>query len=62
MESGLEQDFSGIDIADAGNEPLIEEQWLDATAPALEKFKKGGEAKLQRFWAEASEFRRAFRF
>jgi len=40
MKSGFEKNLISIDIADAGDEALIEEQGLDAAAPALEKPKK----------------------
>ncbi len=59
MDPGLEKDLVGIDIADSSDDPLIEEQRLDATAPSFEKLKEGSPVKLQRFGAEAAELGRS---
>jgi len=40
MDPGLEKDFVGVDIANSGNNALIEEQGLDATAPSAKKLEE----------------------
>jgi hypothetical protein len=42
MDAGLKEDFVGIDIADSGDETLMEKQGLDAAATACKELKKGG--------------------
>jgi hypothetical protein len=61
METGFEKNLVGINIADSGDEILIEEKRLDAAAPTLEKLKKSGPAYLQGLRTEALEFSRALR-
>jgi hypothetical protein len=61
MDSGLKKNLIGIDIADAGDKTLVEQEGLDAAAPALENPKKGGKIKAQGFGAEAAYLRCALR-
>jgi hypothetical protein len=51
MNAGAEEGFIGIDIADAADEMLIEQDGLDAGFAALEARAKFSESHLQRFGA-----------
>jgi len=61
MNPGLEKDLIGVDIADSGEDPLIEEERLDTTAPSVEKLEEGSPVKLQGLRAKAAELGRPLR-
>ena len=57
MDAGVKQDLVGVDIADAGDDPLVEQAGLDASAPAGEGFPELGEPEGQGLGPEPAELR-----
>ena len=55
VDAGVEQRFIGIDIADTGDEALIQQRLFDLTRPAVAEFNKLCGGNFQRFRAEVRQ-------
>ena len=53
VQAGLEQGFVGVDVADAGDQPLIEEHSLEAACGGRQPLLPGTTVQVKGFWPQA---------